>query len=261
MTHLHLFFTGQLFCRNSCDSVQVNYYVATDQAVQKVSHEVMSENATVSTAEGTCRLLENKRVTSKLQARYDQDEINNIWPQAIKQHQMPYKMQHVTADLPTAKRIKTYLAGEKLGQDPPASKSAKVQSAYGELLIAEAGLPFAQAQKQASDCIVLDSAVQWIFFVGSILALDSALDFFNATAPKLLPSDVSTLQATVNTYVEAFSHFKVPRFEATASVDFVDLTKAELSEDAYTCVSDGIIQNIIHNVSNVKDSVRTKLRL
>ena len=76
-----------------------------------------------------------------------------------------------------------------------------------------------------------------------------------------VPSDVSTLQATVNTNVEAFSHFKVPRFEATASVDFVDLTKAELSEDAYTCVSDGIIQNIIHNVSNVKDSVCTKLRL
>ena len=243
--------------------MQVDYYVATDQAVQKVSHELMSENATMSTAVGTCRLLENNQVTSKLQARYDQDEINNIWPEAIKQHKMPYKMQHVTADLPTTKRIKTYLAGEKLGQDPPANKSAKVQSAYGELLIAEAGLPFAQAQKQASDCIVLDSAVQWIFFVGSILALDSAfkLDFFNATAPKLLPSDVSTLQATVNTYVEAFSHFKVPPFEATASVDFVDLTKAELSEDAYTCVSDGIIQNIIHSVSNVKDSVCTKLRL
>jgi hypothetical protein len=241
--------------------VQVDYCVTTDQAVQNVSHKVMSEDATVSTAEGTSRLLENNKVTSKLQARYDQYETNKIWPEAIKQHKMPYKMQQVTADLPTPKRIKSYLAGEKSGQDPPASKSAKLQSAYGELLIAEAGLPFAQAQKQVSDCIVLDSAIQWIFFVGSILALDSALDFFNATAPKLLPADVSTLQSTVNTYVEAISHFKVPRFEATASVDFVDLTKAELSEDACTCGSDEIIQNIIHGVSNVKESVCTKLRL
>ena len=73
--------------------------------------------------------------------------------------------------------------------------------------------------------------------------------------PSCCPLIVSTLQATVNTHVEAFSHFKVPRFEAKASVDFVDLTKAELSEDAYTCVSDGITQNIIRSVSNVKDSV------
>ena len=66
---------------------------------------------------------------------------------------------------------------------------------------------------------------------------------------------------SVNTYVEAFSHFKRPRFEGTASVDFVDLTKAEMSEDACTCVSDEIIQKIIHGVINVKGSVCTKLRV
>ena len=236
--------------------MQVEYYVNTDQAVQNVSHKVMSEDAMVSTAEGTSRLLENNEVTSKLQARYDQYEINKIWPEAIKHHKKPYKMQQVTADLPTPKRIKSYLAGEKLGQDPPASKSA-----YGELLIAEADLPFAQAQKQVSNCIVLDHAVQCIFFVGSILALDSALDFVNASAPKLLPADVSTSQSTVNTYVEAFSHFKRPRFEGTASVDFVDLTKAEMTEDACMCVSDEIIPKIIHGVINVKGSVCTKLRV
>lgn len=241
--------------------MQVEYYVNTDQAVQNVSHKVMSEDGMVSTAEGTSRLLENNEVTSKLQARYDQSEINKIWPEAIKHHKKPYKMQQVTADLPTPKRIKSYLAGEKLGQDPPASKSAKLQSAYGELMIAEACLPFAQAQKQVSNCIVLDHAVQWIFFVGSILALDSALDFFNASAPKLLPADVSTLQSTVNTYVEAFSHFKRFRFEGTASMDFVDLTKAEMSEDACTCVSDEIIQKMVHGVINVKGSVCTKLRV
>lgn len=56
----------------------VEYYVNTDQAVQNVSHKVMSEDGMVSTAEGTSRLLENNEVTSKLQARYDQSEINKI---------------------------------------------------------------------------------------------------------------------------------------------------------------------------------------
>lgn len=58
--------------------MQVEYYVNTDQAVQNVSHKVMSEDGMVSTAEGTSRLLENNEVTSKLQARYDQSEINKI---------------------------------------------------------------------------------------------------------------------------------------------------------------------------------------